>query len=161
MKKGKILNKADLASLHGVSLPTIDSWIRKGCPFTQRGSKGKEWQFDSAAIVEWLLTKAVEDATGDISKVSYVEAKRRKVAAQAALAEYELAERRKELISVEDVIDQISKEYSNCRSRLFNIPSNIAPILVTLKTEAEIRDRIRAEISEALSELTSDNAFGT
>lgn len=159
VKKGQIVNRADLATLHGISLPTIDAWVRKGCPFVQRGSKGKEWQFDTAAVIEWLLLKTVEDAVGDVSKVSYDEARRRKVAAEAAMAEYELAERKKELVAVEDFIDQVSKEYSNCRTGLLRIPNKIAPQLAQISNEAEIRQVIAEAINEALSELTSDTAI--
>lgn len=48
-----LLNRADLAQAFDVSLPTIDSWIRKGCPYRQRGSNGKAWQFSLPEVARW------------------------------------------------------------------------------------------------------------
>lgn len=53
-----LLNRADLAQAFDVSLPTIDSWIRKGCPFRQRGTNGKAWQFSLPEVARWRETMA-------------------------------------------------------------------------------------------------------
>jgi len=47
-----IVNKAELASIIGVSLPTMESMIRKDAdfPIVQRGSNGVAWQFDTDAV---------------------------------------------------------------------------------------------------------------
>lgn len=52
IKKGTV-NKAELASAQGVSLPTVDAWIRKGCPFKSKGGPGQEWEFDLNDVEEW------------------------------------------------------------------------------------------------------------
>ena len=41
--KGQVVNRADLANINGVSLPTIDDWVRRGCPVMQRGARGRAW----------------------------------------------------------------------------------------------------------------------
>lgn len=46
-------NKADLANWFGVSLTTADQWLRRGCPYLQRGERGKEWRFDYLAVAKW------------------------------------------------------------------------------------------------------------
>lgn len=50
----ELVNRQQVASHCEVSLPTVDAWVRKGCPFVTRGSKGTEWQFDLAAVEKWL-----------------------------------------------------------------------------------------------------------
>ena len=46
-------NKAGLAAFFGVSLPTVDAWIRRGCPVLQEGATGVPWVFDLLAIADW------------------------------------------------------------------------------------------------------------
>lgn len=46
-------NKADLANWFGVSLTTVDQWLRRGCPFLDRGERGKQWRFDFLAVAKW------------------------------------------------------------------------------------------------------------
>ena len=37
--KGKQVTRQALADVFGVSLPTIDAWVRKGCPFVEKGGQ--------------------------------------------------------------------------------------------------------------------------
>ena len=50
-----LLNRAELAKAFGVSLTTVDAWVRRGCPYVSRGSNGREWQFDPLAVAHWRL----------------------------------------------------------------------------------------------------------
>lgn len=49
-------NKMEVAEFFGVSLPTIDAWIRRGCPNVQKGSRGVSWVFDLLQVAEWRFT---------------------------------------------------------------------------------------------------------
>ena len=51
--KGKQVTRQALADVFGVSLPTIDAWVRKGCPFVEKGGRGQEWQFNTAQVSKW------------------------------------------------------------------------------------------------------------
>ena len=51
--KGVSLNRAEAAMFFGVALTTIDAWIRRGCPVTQRGDRGVPHSLDSAAVARW------------------------------------------------------------------------------------------------------------
>ena len=55
---GKVVNKADLANIFGVSLPTVDQWVRAGCPVEKRGGLGKEWQFACGDVLRWRCERA-------------------------------------------------------------------------------------------------------
>lgn len=60
-----IVNRAELAALFEVSLPTVDSWVRKGCPVVERGGRGREWQFHVSEISNWRIERAIiERLTG-------------------------------------------------------------------------------------------------
>ncbi len=48
-------NKALIAEWFEVSVPTVDAWIRRGCPYVQRGDKGQPWIFDLLRVAEWRV----------------------------------------------------------------------------------------------------------
>lgn len=54
---GLTLTKRATADALDVSLPTVDRWIARGCPVLERGAKGKPWQLDLAAVVQWLAER--------------------------------------------------------------------------------------------------------
>lgn len=50
------VNRTQLAMLFAVSLPTIDAWLRKGCPHSKQD---KQYRFSIANVAKWLY-KPVE-----------------------------------------------------------------------------------------------------
>jgi phage terminase Nu1 subunit (DNA packaging protein) len=151
-----LLNRSQAAELLDVSLPTMDVYVKRGCPFVQRGSKGKEWQFSAVDIVKWARQQDVEKALGDIEVTDFEEGRRRKVVAEAQIAEYELAKLRRTMIHVQDVQAVVSDEYGMVRSRLFQIPGRLAQ-MVAVETDASIIEgMIKAEVADALEELSAD-----
>lgn len=50
----EFLNKTQLAKEMGVSIPTINSWLRRGMPYVKKGSQDNEsWQFDADECGAW------------------------------------------------------------------------------------------------------------
>lgn len=158
-RPGLKLNRAELAKAFGISLVTVDAYIRRGLPFDQRGSKGKPWIFDSVAVSDWLRQKDVEEALGDLKDIDYKEASRRKMAAEAGLQEYELARVRRTMISVAEIEEIVSEEYGAVRSRLLMIPERLGQA-ADGKTGEEIERLAHDEIVDALTELTADGFGG-
>lgn len=90
--QGQKVNRKQLADVFGISLPTVDAWVRSGCPFDQKGERGREWSFDTADVMRWREKLARDDAGGqDVQDDAAL--KRRKIAAEVKLAELELMER--------------------------------------------------------------------
>ncbi len=60
MAQGEIVNRRRLARIMGVSLPTVDGWVRRGCPLLARPSRetGYAYRFDTAAVVRWRMVEA-------------------------------------------------------------------------------------------------------
>lgn len=90
--QGQKVNRKQLADVFGISLPTVDAWLRSGCPFDQKGERGREWVFDTADVMRWREQLARDDA-GDTEAQDDAALKRRKVAAEVKLAELELMQR--------------------------------------------------------------------
>lgn len=87
---GKLVNRAGLAEVMGVVTVTVDGWIKRGCPVVERGGRGKEWQFDTAAVVRWLRDEAVA-AAGPNDNADLDEIEKRTKRAKMRQAELELA----------------------------------------------------------------------
>jgi phage terminase Nu1 subunit (DNA packaging protein) len=87
--QGQKVNRKQLADVFGISLPTVDAWVRSGCPFDQKGERGKEWIFDTADVMRWREQRAADDAAGqDVQDDAAL--KRRKLSAEAKAAELDL-----------------------------------------------------------------------
>ena len=93
--------------------------------------------------------------------VTLEEARKRREIAQARIAELDYAERRRDLVEIDEVGRQVSEDYSRMRARLRPLGKKLAPILVRMKKAREIEKRITREVDEALSELaTYDDGSG-
>lgn len=58
----RVANKAEVAAFFDVSLTTVHSWIRRGCPVIQDGGRGVSWELDLLAVMQWrYLPEDVED----------------------------------------------------------------------------------------------------
>jgi hypothetical protein len=86
------------------------------------------------------------------------EAKARKLAAEAELAEITLAKARRELVAIDAVAQAVGDEYAAVRAKLLSLPTKLAPLVAIEEREAACRDLIERGITEALNELSRDAA---
>jgi phage terminase Nu1 subunit (DNA packaging protein) len=158
----RLVNRAELASLCNVSLPTVDGWVRKGCPAIERGSKGREWRFDCAAVIDWRIARAVEAATaglvGEDDKISKDEADRRRAVANAITAEVEANEALKSVVSRFDAESAIADFCQALRSGFSNAGAKIAGRAAMMTNPAEIRDLCEAEFNRSFEAAEKDLA---
>jgi phage terminase Nu1 subunit (DNA packaging protein) len=144
------------AGLLGVDRATVSAWIRRGCPVVSKADRSlkKEWALDLAAVVEWRIKRAVDDAVGGLlspdGKVSKDEADRRKAVAQARLAEVELDERIGAVILVADAQENSADFAQALRSGLDNVAVKCAGRTATMNDPNEIRQFIEDEINRAM-----------
>jgi len=116
----------ELADFLGTSLPTVDAYVRRGCPFATRGSKGKEWAFNSRDVVEWLKADAVEREVGNADNPDIDAARLRKVLAEAQLAELELSKKRGRFVDIELVGQDVMAAFSLVRTNFLAFPHKLA-----------------------------------
>ena len=98
-EQGRKVNRKQLADVCGVSLPTVDAWVRAGCPFDQKGERGKEWVFDTADVMRWREERARLEAGGQDVQDDAALTRRRKLA-ETRLVEIELLEKMGDLAPV-------------------------------------------------------------
>ena len=59
---GRIVNKAELAEILGLSLPGVDAMIRQGMPVKEREvGAGRGFKIDIAEVMKWQVEKATND----------------------------------------------------------------------------------------------------
>lgn len=139
----------------GVSLPTVDRWIRDGCPVKQRGAKGIPWEFDLAAIVAWWGDNQRKAAAGQ-APTDMEDAKRRKVAAEAEMAELELARARGLVAPIEEFRRAQEARAAIIRVNVMNVPQRAVLQLLGETDETIFKKKLRAELTLALE--TAANA---
>ena len=153
-------NRAELAALLGRSLPTVDSWVRQGCPVVERGGRGRQWRFNVSDVMQWRIKRAVADAvakfdtpTGQITKD---EADRRRAVAQAITAEVEADETLRSVVAVADAADQVAKEYAAVRAALLGLGARVSEAAAAATSAPAIQELVDAEIITTLEGLTDD-----
>ena len=172
---GRMLNRKEVAEVFGYSLPTVDTWIKDGLPSRVQGSKGVEWQFDSAEVHAWLVKKARatrrtrgnsfgdekdEDGQGE-GHVSLDDAKRRKEVANARLAELDLAKNMTVVAPVAMLSKVVSDEIANARARLLAVPTKFRPAAQQHARGAEAAKKLVAEVDGLIhAALTEIKTYG-
>jgi len=155
MAQGRTVNRAELAEICGVSVVTIDDWVRGGAPYISRPArKGVgQWQFSPGAVVQWRIDRERQSALGDVAKIDEAEARRRKMAAEAGLVELELQIKNGNAVSISAQEKVWVQMVGAARARLLSVPSKLGPS-VAIETDAvACQSMIDAAITEALTEL--------
>lgn len=149
-----LCNREKLAELLGCSLRTIDEYRRQGMPGDAPKRPGDQWKFDTASSVEWLRQRERESALGEVAKIDEHEAKRRKLAAEAAMAELELAKAEGMAVGIQDFGNAWSGMIGAARAKLLGLGAKIGPTVAITEDAAECNALIDASIGEALQELS-------
>jgi phage terminase Nu1 subunit (DNA packaging protein) len=150
--RGQTVGKREIAEIFGVADTTVDQWIRRGCPIVQRGAKGIQWQINTADVAEWLKQRAIEDVSGD-TLADESELKRRKLAAETAKSELELAKVKGEVVPLRQLERALSNTFAEVKTNMRNVPGRVATSLIGETAELRIKEVILAEIDLALEAL--------
>ena len=147
--KGKQVTRQALADVFGVALPTIDAWVRKGCPFVEKGGRGQEWQFNTAQVSKWLRDRDVEEATGGIPD-DLEELKLREQKAKTELTELELATKKGEVALIAEFERAQAMVFAAIRANIMNVPQRAVLQLLGETDERAFKEKLKAELVLAL-----------
>ncbi|KAA0014420.1 terminase small subunit [Billgrantia pellis] len=147
--KGRAVNREELAEVFGVSLNTVSTWVRNGCPFDQRGRQGKPWQFNTRDVSEWLRDQARIEAESDAPLDEFA-LKLRKLAAETAQAELDLAVARKQVAPIDEFERARALENATVRANVMNVPSRVVSQLIGETDEGRFKEVLSAELVQAL-----------
>ena len=155
--RGREVNRAELAEINGVSLPTIDEWVRRGSPVVQRGGRGRAWIFNTAEVRSWRDDdiRAQADHGPSATKEQLV---LRKLAAETEQAELDLAKAKDEVVPVEQFERALTKAFGEVRAGIRNVlPQRAARRLMGETDETTFKDVMREEVDHVLEALADRN----
>ena len=93
--------------------------------------------------------------SSDTEYLTYDEARTRKVAAEAAIAELELAKVRNELALVGDVVKAWDDVLSAMKAKLLALPTKMGPILAAETDAVLIQKKLEEQLRDCLDELAN------
>lgn len=155
MADGMQVTINEIAAWYGRTKRTVEGWVADGMPRVERGGPKKATIFDSCAVHDWLVSRALRDALPEDSAArKYEEARARKMAADAERSEMERDTMRGELVEVDVAVAMVADRLQTVRARLLNLPTKSAVKLAACRTREEVVDRLDAEVQELLEELS-------
>ncbi|WP_018935669.1 MULTISPECIES: DUF1441 family protein [unclassified Thioalkalivibrio] len=115
-------NKAETAWFFDITLPTLEKWIREGCPVVQRGSRGVAWVLDLRQVAEWRYS--AKTAEGDIDPETLPPGERKQWYDGEKMRR-ELQVRDRELIPASEVEASVATAFSAIAQSLLAMPDNL------------------------------------
>lgn len=146
--KGQTLNRGEVAAFFGVTPPTVDGWVRAGCP-VKKGQRGVASEFNSAEVAAFLREKARQEGSGT-ALADEAELKRRKLAAEAEKAELEVAKAKGEVAPIREFERVQAAMMAGIRANVLNVPARAVLQLLGCTDEIEFKTKLRAELTLAL-----------
>jgi len=147
------VNAAQLAIILGVSQTKVVDLEDKG---VFRADPATDKYIVAVCVPKWgrhlknLTKKAKGEDTG------YEGARAKKMRAAAELEEISLAEKKGELVSIDEITDIVKTEYEIVRQRLFGIPTKVALDVFSCQNADEVHEVLLRALNEALDELKYD-----
>lgn len=150
------LNKGELAQFFEVSPQAVDGWIRRGCPYVEKGRPGQPWVFDALDVAKWRFGEQTESQA--LIDPDLLPPTDRKAWYESEAKRRELQRSDRELIPASEVEHCVARAFSTLAQGLRSVPDNIerrtgcAPELIEaieLALESEM-----SAIADLLSELT-------
>lgn len=143
-------NKAILSQFFDVSLPTIDSWVKKGMPVVQRGSRSVPWVFDLLECAQWRFGFTPEGE--DEINPETLPPTERKAWYDSEHKRRDLQERDRALIPASEVEQTIATAFSAISQGMRAIPDNLERRLGCGPETAEAVELIIEEEMNAMAD---------
>lgn len=140
-------NKAQLAEFFDVTLPTVESWVRKGAPVVSRGARGVSWEFDLRAVAEWLFTGKVENRTADPQDMTPQD---RKAWYEAEARRRDMQVQDRELVPRVEVEQAVAMAFSAITQDILAIPDLLER---SHGVSADVAEKVEQGLSAALDGL--------
>ena len=93
---GKVVNKAELEQVLGVSHQTLTEWQEQGLPLKRKGARGEENQYDTAEVIAWYTER-------EVRKVRTLSPRDEGIALDNRLKALTLAEKERVLVPVAEI----------------------------------------------------------
>lgn len=146
-----LVTQAAIARLFGVTVRTVQRWTEMGMP---REGDLRGASYDQTKCIAWKMERVREEVEQEMPPVDSIEeARRRKAIADADLAEYDVGERRRELMTTDQYREALLAAYERVGQRLKTLEPRLSPELIGIKTLTQSRKIIRGAVRELMDEL--------
>jgi phage terminase Nu1 subunit (DNA packaging protein) len=174
-----LVNKAELADVLGVSLPTISALIRRypDLPIVRRGTNGEAWQFDPLAVRTFIAAQKAEEARSEAARSELLAQfslpidditpdsdkrlapEQRAKLAEARLKEHRLARESGLLVPTTEVRQALTTAFARLNKDFTAFLRGLArehswPEPILRRHEAELADAQRRFVAQAADYLT-------
>lgn len=144
----------ELVEMSGLSLRTLQ-YIRKQEPnVLVYREKGKRVEYDIPACNTNLRKRERDLAVKEAEPTDLKDAQTRKMAAEARLAEIEVALAEGRVVTVEDTAKRVQEDYAAVRAQLLTLPQRWAAQMVGLKTIVEAQTKLEQGVAEAMGRIS-------
>lgn len=150
------VSQIELAEILGVTPKSVRAWERQGMPVQEKGRRGVASKYSVAACIAWRLERVEAQARARPDPTEIDEARARKVAAEAALAEIELAKARGEVVRLDDMSRAVGEALATTRARLLQVGAKCAPQADLQPDEATLRALLDDALHEAIEPISGD-----
>jgi phage terminase Nu1 subunit (DNA packaging protein) len=150
-KRGKIVNRNELAKLFGVVPSTINKWQDLGMPVHQKGSRGIADQFDAADCAWWRIDYRVRVATANFGD----DLSLRKLSAEVELKEHARDRFMGNHMPPSMMVDVIGAAFAGVDETLAAIPDEVAPKLARESSLQTCQRIIETAINNARRKLVA------
>lgn len=147
-----LLTASDTEKMLDIAAQSLKNMKKRGIPMTE----SKPPKYPARECVLWAIKEGIVKysiSNNTDLDTENLPPRERKDLADAQLKELELAKKRGELISLEDIRDQVERIMVSFKAKTLSIPSKIAPVLITCETVEEIKAIIDTSMRELLTEL--------
>lgn len=142
----RIVGQEQIAEMFGVAPKTVVQWQEQGMPIAERGRPGVPSEYESAACINWLVSR-------EVAKVQAERPQDRLHRVQADKIEMENAEKRGQLVSAAQLEPKLRAMVIAAREAWRNEPARLARE-VPGRAVREIEDLIAAAFDAFLLRLS-------
>lgn len=115
-------NRGEVAQFFDVNPTTVDSWVRKGCPVVQAGSRGVAAVFDLRAVAEWHFGGQRDGSEIDPDAMSPQD---RRAWFDSEMKKRELQVRDGDLVQTSDLEEVVATAFAACAQDMLAIPDRL------------------------------------
>ena len=145
-----LVDGATLSLICGVSSSTIPHWRRSGMPVEVTGSRGQQYQYDTAKVIKWLIQRQTGDEAAQLDLA----------AERARLAHHQANKTRIEeellsgaIVKTVDVLQAWQGMIGAARAKLLNLPGKLAVEVTHAESIEKAQEASERLVREALAEL--------
>ena len=145
-----MVTQKELAALLGLTTRQVTNLVERGMPVASADGKRR---YDAPACIAWYRDAKIAEAVADQGPDTLDAQRTRKTAAEARLAELELARLEGQMLTVDDAMREFDATLDRLRAVLLSFVSRKAHLLVGKKSIPEVSTVLDTAVHELMATL--------